>query len=49
MKIGGAYTFASLDNESYENIQLMSLCMQYEGVAGEMASRKTQFYQGDLR
>lgn len=35
-----SYTFSSLDNESYENIQLMLICMNYENKAQEMARDK---------
>jgi hypothetical protein len=43
--MGSGYTFTSLDNESYENIQLMNLCMNYESKALENAQRKGEFYQ----
>jgi len=46
--LGSAYTFDSLDNEPYENIQLMTICMNYENKAMEMAQKKVD-YVGDLR
>ena len=47
-KFGSAYTFESLDNEPYENIQLMLLCMNYENKAVETQSNRERFYQGDF-
>ena len=46
---GSAFTWSSLDDEPYENIQLMTLCMNYENKAIEMAQSKAQFIQGDFR
>jgi len=43
-----AYTFEKIDNESYENIQYILLCMNYEGKAHDMAQRKADFVQGDM-
>jgi len=47
--LGSSYTWKSLDEEPYENIQLMTICMNYENKAMEMAQNKAQFIQGDLR
>jgi hypothetical protein len=44
-KFGSAYTFDNIDSESYENIQLMLLCMKYENRAIEGMNNKAQFYQ----
>ena len=44
-----SYTFSSLDQEPYENIVLITLCMNYENKAIEMAQSKAQFVQGDFR
>jgi len=43
---GSAYTWSSLDNETFENIQLMSLCMNYENKALEAAQKKADFVGG---
>jgi len=40
-----AYTFSALDNESYENIQYILLCMNYENISHDMAQCKAQFVQ----
>ena len=48
-KFGSAYTFDSIDDESFENIQLMLLCMNYENKAVEMAHNKAQFIQENMR
>ena len=47
--LGSSYTFSSLDQEPYENIVLITLCMNYENKAIEMAQSKAQFVQGDFR
>jgi len=41
--LGASYTFTSLDEEPYENIELMTLCMTYEAKAMENAQNKAQF------
>ena len=46
---GSAYTWGSLDNETFENIQLMSLCMGYENKALENAQSKAQFTQENMK
>ena len=42
--LGGGYTFSSLDEETFENIQLMNMCMNYEAKALESEQRKSDFY-----
>ena len=46
--LGSGYTFTSLDDESFENIQLMNICMHYEAQALENAQRKAQYVSGNL-
>jgi len=43
-----AYTFSNIDNESYENIQYILLCMRYESSAQEFASKRADFVQGNM-
>ena len=45
--LGSAYTWDTLDDELFENVQLMSLCMNYENKALEMAQKKAEFV-GDV-
>lgn len=47
--LGASYTFDSLDNETFENIQLMTLCMSYEAKAMENAQNKAQFVESSMR
>ena len=42
-QMGAGYTFSSLDSETYENIQLMNMCMNYESKAMENAEKMAQF------
>jgi len=43
---GSAYTWDTLDDVLFENVQLMSLCMNYENKALEMAQKKAEFVGG---
>ena len=47
--LGAGYTYSSLENETFEDIQLMTVCMNYEAKAMENAQSKAQFVQGDGR
>ncbi len=46
--LGAGYTFKNLDEELFENIQLMQLCMTYEARAIENAQNKSQFMENRL-
>ena len=46
-QMGSGYTFKSLDDETFENIQLMNMCMTYESNAMENAQKLAQFREPD--
>jgi len=47
--LGAAYTFSSLDNESFLNIQYMMICMDGESRAMKKASDKNMFVGKDQK
>ena len=47
--LGAGYTYSSLENETFEDIQLMTVCMNYEAKAMENAHNKAQFVESTMR
>ena len=47
--LGSAYTFSSLDNESFLNIQYMQICMDAEGRAMKRQTDKNMFVAKDQK
>jgi len=45
---GGAYTLKNIDDESYQELQLIQICLLASAKAQEFANKKNTFYSKDF-
>ena len=45
---GGAYTLKNIDEESYQELMYLQLCLNATNKAHEMAGKKNMIYSGEF-